>query len=695
MGDEVGGQLRGISLDSFLQMAQMERTTCTLKVSANDEFGFMYVLKGELIDAQTGILEGSEAAYLIISWDNSSIEIENTCERTENRIKQPLMNVLMEGMRIRDENKTAKPAAKAPPTPVQQQEPTPSAPPRVKPDSEKEKDFSAKDLSRAAEKIDRKDAPPEGEEKPEKVERVEKKVTISTVPPKKQPLPVIAAAVAGVLVVVAIIVFIVFLKPDDYQAVLVKVDSQPVLTEKLTLLEGYKDSLGKAADTSIVDQKIREIRDQIEKKDFKALNKKIEELAVDNNFEKNLSSLYKQYLEKHPDSRRTAKIKQLIADIPFRRDDNAFKLLKSIEAGDYTARVLACRAYLSTFPEGRHRETVTKMISELGEIYYGFLKNKITSCNHQKKWDSCIEICEQFIANFTEHPLLNSVVSLRKQLQGKKDLAQLNEKTVLAGKDYKAAKGLLLNYLKEKPDSNIKTEVIEKLEQVNKNIAADNFWKALADDSINEKIDIFTRIKKLQSYIDQNPSGQYLGLAKTLLDQLQSEKIRVLQERRTRAAESSRLAKIQQDKIRLQQERNRKQRLRAQIRKQLQQTGGRYVASGHGTFTDTKTGKMWCILDSQLDRGACMDYQSALEYTTSLKTGGHGNWRIPTPGELAGIYKNKPFFPSSGTGWYWTSETFIKGYHKIASIITTKKETSFKKEQLKQDRCGAVRAIRP
>ena len=77
----VGGQLHGISLDSFLQMAQMEKTTCTLSVKKGGNLGFMYLLKGELIDAETGDVSGKEAACEIISWSNAIIEIENSCSK--------------------------------------------------------------------------------------------------------------------------------------------------------------------------------------------------------------------------------------------------------------------------------------------------------------------------------------------------------------------------------------------------------------------------------------------------------------------------------------------------------------------------------------------------------------------------------------------------------------------------------------
>ena len=105
----VGGQLQGISLDSFLQMVQMEKTTCTLKVVSGRREGFLYVLGGDLISAETQGLENLDAACAIISWNDAVIEIENSCAKTENEINQPLMHVLMEGLKLRDEKSAAEP----------------------------------------------------------------------------------------------------------------------------------------------------------------------------------------------------------------------------------------------------------------------------------------------------------------------------------------------------------------------------------------------------------------------------------------------------------------------------------------------------------------------------------------------------------------------------------------------------------
>lgn len=103
---KVGGSIYGISLESFLQMAQLEKTTCTLTVKTDDEIGYIYLLEGELMSAETESLKNNAAFYRIIGWENAAIEIENECSKTVNEINQPLINLLMEGLKIKDEKTT-------------------------------------------------------------------------------------------------------------------------------------------------------------------------------------------------------------------------------------------------------------------------------------------------------------------------------------------------------------------------------------------------------------------------------------------------------------------------------------------------------------------------------------------------------------------------------------------------------------
>ena len=115
MGNNLTGKIQGVGLDSFLQIVQMDQMTCTLKITSPEGMGVLYFVEGELFAAATGELSKMAAACRIISWEDAVIEIDKTCDKSVNEIKQPLMNILMEGMRLRDEALEA-PSQKAAPS---------------------------------------------------------------------------------------------------------------------------------------------------------------------------------------------------------------------------------------------------------------------------------------------------------------------------------------------------------------------------------------------------------------------------------------------------------------------------------------------------------------------------------------------------------------------------------------------------
>ena len=91
----------------------------------------------------------------------------------------------------------------------------------------------------------------------------------------------------------------------------------------------------------------------------------------------------------------------------------------------------------------------------------------------------------------------------------------------------------------------------------------------------------------------------------------------------------------------------------------------------------------------------CLTYEAAKKYVRSLNHGGHTDWRLPTASELAAIYKQDPFFPASGAQWYWSSESYAKGFHTVTNIVTAKPETIYTREFRNTSECGSVRAVRP
>ena len=94
------------TVTNILQLISMEEKTCTLLVRSNSKIGYLYLRKGELINAETGRLDGEEAAKTIISWPNAQTEIQAETNK-ERKIHKNLMSILLEATRFVDENRAS------------------------------------------------------------------------------------------------------------------------------------------------------------------------------------------------------------------------------------------------------------------------------------------------------------------------------------------------------------------------------------------------------------------------------------------------------------------------------------------------------------------------------------------------------------------------------------------------------------
>lgn len=99
--------IRGINLATFLQLVQLEKKTCTLKVKSKTEVGNLYIDQGALLAAETGKLNGEEAAFRIVCWQDAEIEMEPVCRRKEWEIDISIESLLLEAFRREDEKQEA------------------------------------------------------------------------------------------------------------------------------------------------------------------------------------------------------------------------------------------------------------------------------------------------------------------------------------------------------------------------------------------------------------------------------------------------------------------------------------------------------------------------------------------------------------------------------------------------------------
>jgi len=100
-----GGSLHNVTLETFLQLIEMEQQTSTLRVVDKkfDRGGVLFFRNGELMNARVGDRQGKDAAYEILSWSSVSLSIEHECVFQEKIIQGDLQAILLDAMRVKDE----------------------------------------------------------------------------------------------------------------------------------------------------------------------------------------------------------------------------------------------------------------------------------------------------------------------------------------------------------------------------------------------------------------------------------------------------------------------------------------------------------------------------------------------------------------------------------------------------------------
>ncbi|PIE58173.1 MAG: hypothetical protein CSA33_04485 [Desulfobulbus propionicus] len=95
--------IQGIPLAAFLQLLQIEKKSCTLKVNADDRVGYIFFLEGNLIDAEYENYTGEVAASHIVCWENAGIELDTTNYKKDGPIDITLEALLLRAHYQKDE----------------------------------------------------------------------------------------------------------------------------------------------------------------------------------------------------------------------------------------------------------------------------------------------------------------------------------------------------------------------------------------------------------------------------------------------------------------------------------------------------------------------------------------------------------------------------------------------------------------
>ncbi len=99
----VSGTIESIDLTSLFQMVNLEKKSVTVKIEHQDNIGFIYFEKGEIIHAEYSEFEGLEAAKFIIAMNKGKFSISKNGEVVPRSIDVPFVALMMDSMKLSDE----------------------------------------------------------------------------------------------------------------------------------------------------------------------------------------------------------------------------------------------------------------------------------------------------------------------------------------------------------------------------------------------------------------------------------------------------------------------------------------------------------------------------------------------------------------------------------------------------------------
>lgn len=462
-------------------------------------FGFLYFVEGDLFSATTGDIHNAEAACRIISWEDAIIEIEKSCNKTTNEINQPLMNILMEGMRLRDE------AQADPEHNARIEMPPPQTP------------STATDQALVTEAKSKPVPAPETEAKPEPEKKPEAEVV--TAPKGIFRKWIFVTLALGIILAAGAAYYILQARQakQTYEKILAKSQTQVNVADQISILKAYIAEHESSQFSQNAARRIAEIQNQAASRDYTAAENQASLLIENGELEKAMA-VFTQYEKKYPKPLHPKQLVQRKKELASRMDKLAFERLVSTTEGIGPQRMDRYLEFQVKNPDSQYQKQVDKMISDMSNEYYFFTENRILENENRGDWEKCLALSQQYIDIFpnTEHSVV--LKKYQRLCQEKIKAAQIYQSLVKQstayGTDYNAAIKVFADYLRAYPNTRAKEKISTEIKKLGA-LSEKQRLRAETDDIIRLLAGLGNRFKV---HNNTTVSDADTGLMWTLLD---------------------------------------------------------------------------------------------------------------------------------------------------------------------------------
>ncbi len=732
---KIEGQIKGISLTNFLQIVQLEKPTCSLLVTTKKHKGTLYIEEGEIIDADSNTeFNHLQAAFEILSWENPSIELKKNMNKTERFIKMPLMSLLMEAARYKDEKGADQDTEeeKKADNNLSYESSDESIPLSINSDhndfnndipdeflisttQKTEKDISGQ-ISLNDEKNDLDDYDLYSDMSKDSYEKLgfnanlsfnndyfentdKKRPSIEDYIEKKSSWEKNTIIFLSLVLLIITIGFggTLFFKKlkikKAYFTLEKNLSKMSYEEQKINILKKFIEKYPQSEYSKKAEAALDLIVDRDQRISFEILEKKLSRLHIDKNYQKTAEKYCKNFLQKFPSGLYAEKTKEKLLKIPVIIRNYKLQKIKAIPDSRFAEKIKALKKFKKENPGENINET-GKIKTDLGKYYLKILEDNLKNCDSLEKYDEYFIIAESFKKIFPEHIDIYRSKAIIKNLKENYWADALLNTAKQKNNSLIDEKKFLENYIASNEDYNLTLKVKERIREIESYLKKKKNFENILSYAENKKYPLADRINRLRSYIYSDIPLEFKDKAEKKLNEINRGKVK-------RVSKEPKYEKIEEKNkkikdIDVNQMINNSYKTALRIKKKMSGSK-RFVPAGDMGFKDLLTGKIWLLLDSDDFSGSrCLSFKKAKKMAGEIRADGYSDWRLPTEKELLTLFKNEPFPPFEKNKWFWSSNIFEKGFNTYSAVVSNT-QTQAREKMIRNifNDCGCLKVVRP
>lgn len=299
-------------------------------------------------------------------------------------------------------------------------------------------------------------------------------------PPDKKKGAIIRGAIVGVALIAAVTIGALYVNYsqkqnilNEYENFLVRVRAETDLQGEINLLRQYiLEHQGDKHYTDLVEdagERKENRRLALAEKRYAEMSARFESAIGEGDFQ-TAKSHVDDYLATDPPAQYQRKAKDELDAIDARMEKQAFEELNTIIVeADTKEKIRAVTGYMENHPQGRHIDEVKKMLNDMSNEYYLYVKSELERAEERQDWQAGADLAQSYIDlydNSNADNLERALDRYKNNIRQERVFASLQQTAQRFGEDYQQALRVYTDHLEAYPNTPIKERVKAEIDRL-------------------------------------------------------------------------------------------------------------------------------------------------------------------------------------------------------------------------------------